>query len=218
MTTENAPSSQDNVSPVAIAIVVAIVATYAALSYYSDSNPSAVGLATALSLGPLLLVAAVLLWRWVGRPLASVIIVAGGLLLFDEWAFLKQHYQWSNLLQQCGAYALAALGFARSLWAGRVPLCTHVLEKLHGPLTALEIAYTRWATVAWATFYALLTIAVLLFFLGGPLRIWSLFTNFGTYALIALMFGADHLARACLLPRRAGGGVWAVLRQLLGGA
>jgi uncharacterized membrane protein len=96
-------------------------------------------------------------------------------------------------------------------------MCTQVMERMHGALTAEEIAYTRRATIAWAIFYALLSIAILVLFLVGPLWIWSMFTNFGTYALIAVMFGGEHLIRSRTLPRRETGGLWANLRQMLGG-
>lgn len=197
--------------------MAAIVVIYAGLSYYSDSTPEAVGLATGLSLAPLLLIAAVLLWRWIGRLLASTLIVIGCLALYAKWRFLEQHYQWSNLLQQCGAYLLAAVGFARSMLGGQVPLCTQLMAKMHGPLVGQEITYTRRATAAWAIFYLLLTIAILALFFVVSLRVWSLFTNFATYALIALMFAAEHLVRSRVLPRRASGGWRASLRQLLGG-
>lgn len=204
-------------NPAAIAVVVVMVLIYTGLSYYSDSTPAALGLATGLSLAPILLIGAALLWRWIGRLSTSVVMLVVVALLYLEWSFLKQHYQWSNLIQQCGAYALASLGFARSLLAGQIPLCTQIMKKAHGPLTAAESVYTRRATAAWAAFYLLLTIAIFAWFLIGTLRSWSLFTNFGTYALIALMFGVDHLLRKRILPRRADGGIWTALRQMLGG-
>ncbi len=211
------PTTTQTPSSAAIAIVVGIFAIFAGLSYYSDSRPAAVGLATSLSLGPILLIAVVLLWRWMGWLLASLVTLIGGIVLNVNWTFLEQHYQWSNLVQQCGAYALAAAGFARSLFAGQVPLCTQVMAKMHGPVTGAELAYTRRATLAWAIFYLLITIVILVLFLAASQRIWSLFTNFGTYGLIAVMFATDHAIRARVLPRRDSGGVWAVLRQMLGG-
>jgi uncharacterized membrane protein len=218
MTNLSDPRAPGDAGLGAIAVVAAIVLAYAALSYYSESTPAAVGLATGLSVGPVLLILGVLLWRWNGRLIAGLAIVVGGVTVYLEWPLLVQHYPWSNLIQQCGAYALAAFGFARSLRVGQVPLCAQVLEKVHGPLTDPEISYTRRATLAWAIFYALLTTVILLLFLFGSPRIWSLFTNVGTYALIALMFAADHLMRGRVLPRRDDGGMLAALRHLFGGA
>jgi uncharacterized membrane protein len=49
-----------------------------------------------------------------------------------------------------------------------------------------------------------------------PLRLWSLFVNFGTFALIGVVFFTDHGIRRYLLPRRPGG-LFAALRQSLTG-
>ncbi|MGH8323553.1 MAG: hypothetical protein ACRETD_07115, partial [Steroidobacteraceae bacterium] len=197
--------------------VAAIIIVYAALSYYSDSAPNLGSLAVALSLAPVLLIGAVMLWRWTAPPVAASILALICGLLFHYWGFLRNNYQWSNLAQQCGAYGLMALGFARSLWAGRVPLCTQWAEKLHGPLVPARIAYTRQATVAWAVFYALLTSAILILFFAVPLRAWSLFVNFATFGLIGLMFIAEHAVRQKVIPHQRRGGALAALRQFLGG-
>lgn len=175
------------------------------------------GLATGLSLAPVLLIGAVVIWRWTSPLIATPILALVCGLLYHYWAFLKDNYAWSNLAQQCGAYGLVALSFARSLLAGRVPMCTQWAQKLHGPLTAAEIAYTRLATVAWGVFYGLLTSAIVIVFFAAPPRVWSLFVNFATFGLIGLMFVIEHAVRRKVLPHRRAGGTLAALRQFLGG-
>lgn len=199
-----------------LTVVAAIFILYATVSYYSDSTPEATGLATGLSLAPVLLIGAVFVWRWTPRFIATAIFIVTGGLLYHYWSFLKSNYQWSNLAQQAGAYGLVALSFVRSLLAGRVPLCTQIAEKLHGPLIAAEIAYTRRATVAWATFYVLLTLAIVVVFFDAPLHVWSLFVNFATFGLIGLMFIAEHLVRRRVLPHHPRGTALSALRQFLG--
>jgi uncharacterized membrane protein len=199
-----------------LAVVIAICAGYAALSHYSNSRPDANGLATGLSIGPVFLIGAVLLWRWTHPLIAALACILGGVLLYRYWDILTHYYEWSDLLQQCGAYSLVALSFGRSLKGARVPLCTQLAVKLHGALTPVEIAYTRKATVAWTIFYALLAAAILSLFFVAPRRIWSMFTNFATFALMSLMFFADHAIRRHVLPRRPGG-IRAALRQSLTG-
>jgi uncharacterized membrane protein len=200
-----------------IAVAVAFIAGYAALSHYSNSEPDAKGLATGLSVGPVLLIGAVLLWRWAHPLLAASVVALTGVLLFHYWQVLTQYYEWSDVAQQCGAYALVAISFGRSLSGGRVPICTQLSDKLHGPLAPAEVAYTRKATVAWTLFYTLLAAAVLLLFFVTPLRVWSLFVNFASFGLIGLMFIADHAIRRRVLPRRRGG-ILAALRQSLTGS
>jgi uncharacterized membrane protein len=198
-----------------LAIIAAIIIGYAALSYYSDSRPDVPDLAASLSFAPVVLIGLVLAWRWT-RPLVVIFIFAlTCAVLYRYWAFIRSNYQWSNLAQQIGAYGFLALGFARSLARGLVPLCTQLAERLHGPLTPAEVAYTRRATVAWAAFYALLTLAIAVLFFGASVRVWALFVNFGTFGLIALMFFVEHTVRLKVLPHRPRGGTLVALRQFL---
>jgi uncharacterized membrane protein len=196
-------------------IVAAILIGYAGLSYYSDSMPDALNLATGLSLGPVVLIGVCLAWRWT-TPLATLVICAATCaLLYRYWAFIRSNYQWSNLIQQFAAYGLAALAFARSLRGSHVPLCTQLDERLYGPLTAAEIAYTRGATAAWAAFYALLALAIVALFFSAPGQVWSLFVNFATFGLIGLMFLAEHTVRRKVLPHRGSGSPLTALRRFL---
>jgi uncharacterized membrane protein len=96
--------------------------------------------------------------------------------------------------------------------------CTQLADRLHGPLTSMEVAYTRRATLVWTIFYGSLAAAILVLYFVAPLRIWSLFVNFGTFGLIGFVFVTDHALRHRLLPRRPGGGILAALRQSLTGS
>jgi uncharacterized membrane protein len=159
----------------------------------------------------------VLAWRWTHPLVAALIGAAVAVSLYYFWPALKQNYEWADLLQQFTAYVLVALGFIRSLLAGRVPLCVQLANKLHGPLSPVEIKYTTAVTVAWAIFYSALALSVLvLFFLATP-RFWALYVNFFTFGLIGLMWGADHLIRHRVLPRRSGS-LLAALRLALSGS
>jgi uncharacterized membrane protein len=89
-------------------------------------------------------------------------------------------------------------------------------DRLHGPLTPVEIAYTRRATEAWALFYSLIALAILLLFFSVSIRLWSLFVNFATFGLIALMAIADQAIRHRVLPRHRHGILAAIRRAVLG--
>jgi uncharacterized membrane protein len=200
-----------------MAIVVALIAGYAGLSYYSTTAPDAKGLALSVSLGPLLLIGGVIVWRWCRRPLAMLILAFAGGLLWKYWAPLTQYVEWTDVIQQCGAYALVSFGFGRTLFGGRIPLCTQLFAKLHGAPSPAEADYTRRATVAWTLFYASLAAMILVMFFVTTLRIWSLFVNFGTFGLIGIMFLTDHAVRGRVLSRRPGG-ILAAVRQSLTGS
>ena len=218
--TEESPSTpapQTKSTVWQLAVVLTLIVGYAALSHYSNSVPDAKGLATALSIGPILLIGGVLLWRWSHPLVAAALLAIVGVLLFHYWPLLTRYYEWSDVIQQCAAYAVVSLSFARSLVGGRVPVCTQLSDKLHGPLTPVEIAYTRKATVAWTVFYALLAAVILILFFTAPLRTWSVIVNFGSFGIIGLMFIADHAIRRRVLPHRPGG-ILAALRQSLHGS
>lgn len=211
---EDAPSSS-RPQQLVLAAIAALVVGYAALSQYSVSSPNGKGLGAALSVAPVALIGLILMWRWT-RPVTALLTAAAlGALLYHYWPVIERNYEWSDLTQQCGIYGLVALSFARSLFAGRVPLCTQLAEKMYGALTPPEIAYTRSATVAWAVFYGLLALAILVLFFGASLRVWSLFVNFATFGLMMVMGVADHAIRRRVLPRHPRSGILALIRRTL---
>jgi uncharacterized membrane protein len=117
------------------------------------------------------------------------------------------------LIQQCGFYTIIAFGFGRSLLKGRVPLCTQLADKIHGPLSAAEVRYTRKVTIAWVVFFLLNMAVTGLLFAFAPLRIWSLFVNFLSVPLILLMFGAEYAVRRRALPQVQTSSLIATLRM-----
>jgi uncharacterized membrane protein len=197
--------------------LAALIIGYAVLSQYTASSPNAKGLGAALSVAPVALIGVILVWRWTRPLMALFTAILLCACLYRCWPFIERNYEWADLAQQCGAYALVAIGFARSLFANRVPLCTQVADKLHGPLTLAEIAYTRRATMAWAVFYTLIATAILILFFTVPLDVWSLFVNFAVFGLIVFMVIVDHAIRHRVLPRHQGGGILAAIRRALVG-
>jgi uncharacterized membrane protein len=198
-----------------VVILAGILIAYAALSHYSNEAPEARGLGAALSIGPVLLIALFLAWRWLPRLVAALATVGLIGALVAWWPGIRRHYEWADLAQQCGAYALISFGFARTLFGGRVPTCTQIAMRLHGVLDASEQAYLRAATLAWAGFYLIIAVAVGVLYVTTPLSVWSMFTNFGVFGLIALMAVADHLLRRRVLPPRHSGGLLTALRVAL---
>jgi uncharacterized membrane protein len=172
-------------------------------------------LGAALSIGPVLLIGLSALWIWKWRLSALIVAVLSGVLLSREWSFIQNHYEWSDLAQQCGIYGLVAIFFARSLFGGRVPVCAQLARQMYGELLPSEIAYMRRATAAWAVFYLLLAVAIMVLFFVAPLRVWSLFTNFVTWGLMVLAGFVDHALRQLVLPRHRQGGILALLRRAL---
>lgn len=196
-------------------LVVAAMLAYTGLSLYSASVPDARGLGAALSVGPLAAIAVLLAWRWLGRWPAVLVALATGAGMVHYWDAIRSLYRWSDLVQQCGLYGLAALLFALSLQGGREPLCVQLARTLHADFSARELAYLRGATAAWAVFFLALAIAVGVLFFTLSQAHWSLFTNVGAVLLMAAMTLADLGLRHALLPRHRSGGLLAALRTAL---
>jgi len=190
---------------------------YAALSQYSASpaNPHAQSIGAALAIAPILVAALVLLWLWTWRLTALVLAALASALLYRGWPVLERNFEWLDLAQQCGLFGLIAVIFVRSLFANRVPACTQLAVQMYGTLTAAEIAYTRRATVAWAAFYFLLALAILVLFFSLPQPAWYLFVNFATWGLMLIAGLADHAIRRQVLPRHQEGGILTIIRRAL---
>jgi uncharacterized membrane protein len=195
-----------------LAAVVLFFIAYSVLSHYSNLNPQAHDLRTLLALAPMLTLGLVLLWRWRGAIVALLVAAATAFLLRACWPLLSQNFSVVYLLQQAGFYSIMAFTFGRSLRTGSVPLCTELADKIHGPLTALELRYTRQVTFAWAVFFVLNVAVNFLLFEFAPLRVWSLFVNFCSLPLILLMFVAEYAVRRRVLPQVQGSGLIATLR------
>ena len=92
--------------------------------------------------------------------------------------------------------ALAMLWFfGRTLLPGRIPLITRIATAMRGPLPAVVRAYTRRVTQFWVVVFAVMALANLLLALLAPPVVWSLFTNFINYLLVAALFVAEWLFR-----------------------
>jgi uncharacterized membrane protein len=195
-----------------LAAVVLFFIAYSVLSHYSNLNPQAHDLRTLLALAPMLTLGLVLLWRSSGALLALLAATTTAYLLRTFWPLFAQNFSIVYLVQQAGFYSIMAFTFGRSLRKDRVPLCTELADRLHGPLSALELRYTRSVTVAWALFFLLNLAATFLLYRFAPLRIWSLFVNLCSLPLILLMFVAEYLVRRRVLPQVQRSGLIATLR------
>jgi uncharacterized membrane protein len=193
------------------AAVCVLILAYATLSHYCNTR-GAYRLGTVLALGPAAAVLIALAWQTLRAPLAVLVTVLGALLLYDVWPLLEKNFSVVYLLQECGMDGLLAVGFGGSLRAGRVALCTRLADKLHGPLSAAEIRYTRQVTLAWTVFFAALGVITVALYWEAPLAVWSAFVSFMTLPLMAAMFAAEYLVRGRVLPQTERRGLVATMR------
>jgi uncharacterized membrane protein len=194
------------------------IVAYAALCHYTNSVTAARALGAALALAPVTAIAIAFAWRRASPLAAFALLGAMGLVIVAAWPLLEMNFSWVYLLEECSLYGLLAFGFARSLLGGRVAVCTVLADKVHGPLTASELRYTRRITAAWALFFALVTSTTLGLFILAPLRVWSLFSNFCTLPLVLLMFIGEYAVRRRALPKSSSAGLLATLRVYFAGS
>ncbi len=187
----------------------ASIVAYAALSHYSNTVGDR-SLGAVLAVAPLSLLAVALAWRW--TPVAALGAAAALALVFHgAWTVLQSNFSLVSLLQQSGADALLGYAFARTLDSHQVALCTRLADRVHGPLSAPEVAYTRRVTAAWAVFFFASAAVSIILYAAAPLWIWSIYAYFCTVPLMAVMFLAEYGIRRRVLPA-VGGGLMATLR------
>jgi uncharacterized membrane protein len=198
-----------------VTAVTASIAAYAGFSHHCNADPGARGLGAALAVAPLSSVGFVLLRRS-ARPFAALALalIAAG-LVYACWPLLEQNFSKLSLIEECGLYGVLALGFGRSLRASETPYCTRLADSMRGPLTPLEIRYTRQVTLAWALFFAAITLTMAVLFVAAPLKIWSVFVNFCALPLVAAMFIGEHAVRRRVLPHADGAAILATVRAFL---
>jgi uncharacterized membrane protein len=181
-------------------LIVLLVGGYAALVHYSNSNPSAKTLGAVLAITPVVAVGLGLVWRSSYRPAAIAIALFLGALIVSRWRVLESRYSLGYLLEDVTLYSLLCFAFARSLAQDRQPLCSYWATLAHGSLPPVVAHYTRKVTTAWALFFSLIVAISTVLYVWAPLQVWSVFANFLTLPLIALMFAAEYALRHKVLP------------------
>lgn len=180
--------------------IAALVIAYSLLAHYSNNPARDPALGAAVSLAPALLIVVLLAWRSTHRFVMLGLVAVACVLALAAWPQLKSHFGLIYWLQNVGLYLILFATFGRTLLAGQQPLCTRFSEALYGPASPLHVRYTGQVTVAWTLFFAsMMAISTLLFFL-APIEVWSIFANFLTLPLVALMFIIEYAIRRRVLP------------------
>ena len=90
--------------------------------------------------------------------------------------------------------------FALTLRKNSVPLITRYALFMEGSLDPQRQRYTRKVTWAWAGFFLLMGTQSMALAIFAPIEIWSLFTNFINYLMVAAMFAAEFSLRRYYFP------------------
>jgi uncharacterized membrane protein len=180
--------------------IALLVIGYSLLVHHTNQNLQNGQLGALVAIAPIFIIGLLFAWRTPPRALwLTVFMIACGIVVAG-WRLLEHHFGLVYWMQDIGMMLILFMTFARTLVAGRKPMCTHFAEIAHGTLTPQHQHYARQVTVAWVVFFAgMITVNSLLFFL-TPRPVWSIFANFLTLPLIGLMFAVEYGVRRARFP------------------
>ncbi|BAL24096.1 hypothetical protein [Azoarcus sp. KH32C] len=177
-----------------------IVAASAVAAHYASALVESSDWGAMLAIGPFAAGAAAFAWHSPQRPVLLALLAAATAALAALWPTLAHNVDWLFFVQHFGLNLLLAIGFGRTLAAGRKPLCTGIAEMIHGEISPASTRYTRQVTLAWTVFFGMMTGTSAILFVCAPATVWSTFANLLNWPLVGVMFVAEYLVRQRLLP------------------
>lgn len=186
---------------------------YPVLAHYTLLNAQNGQLGAVVAVAPVVVFGLIYAWKSSPRWLWLSVCMLAGVAGAASWRLLAQHFGVIYWMQDAGMQGVLFMTFARTLLAGRKPLCSHFAEIIEGGILTLQHAkYARQVTWAWSIFFGLMaTVSTLLFFL-APLISWSIFANFLTLPLVALMFILEYGVRMMVLPKHSRSSIFESIR------
>ena len=180
--------------------IAVLVIGYPLLAHYTNESAHSGNMGALVAVAPLVLIALALAWRSPRRFIMLGVLVLLCIALWAGWSALENHFGLVYWLQHVGMLLILFMTFGRTLIAGRQPLCTRFAKAVHVLVTPQHEIYARQVTVAWTLFFVAMALASTLLFFLAPLATWSVFANFLTLPLVALMFIAEYWVRRWVLP------------------
>jgi len=184
---------------IVIAALVGLIG-YELLTHWAVVSAQGSALGLLFGITPVVLAAAVLLWR-AGRKaaLAAGILAISALCVLAAGravAALHVLYPLPSLL----VYGFLLVVFGRTLVPGREALITHLARCVHGSLPDEIVTYTRRLTWLWCVVFALMAATSITLFTCASLATWSLFANLLNLPLVAAIFVAEYIYRVMRFP------------------
>ena len=180
--------------------IAALVIGYSLLAHYTNGSAHSGRLGALVATAPVVLIALALAWRSPRRFILLGVLLLLCIALWSGWPALENHFGLVYWLQHVGLQLILFITFGRTLLAGQQPLCTRFARAVHVLVTPQHEIYARQVTIAWTLFFAAMALASTLLFFLAPLATWSVFSNFLTLPLVALMFIAEYWVRRWALP------------------
>lgn len=180
--------------------IAALIITYAALVHYVNASGQASMLGALLALAPVIVISLTLAWNSSSRPAGLALLGVTCIVSWAGWSLIEHHTGFLFWIQDVSLMLILFMTFGRTLLAGRKPLCVYFAEMIHGPLAPSHELYARRVTWAWVMFFGMMALTSTLLFFLAPLAIWSIFVNFLTLPLVALMFIIEYWVRQRAIP------------------
>ncbi|MDZ4141356.1 MAG: hypothetical protein U1C48_05060 [Methylotenera sp.] len=180
--------------------IMVMIVTYAVLVHHVNASGHASTLGAILALTPIFLLIITVAVKATSRVAGIGLLLISGIASWLAWPFIKQHTGFVFWMQDIGLLLVLLVTFGWTLRKGRKPLCVHFAEMINnGVLPAEHERYAHKVTVAWVAFFAIMMITSTLLFFMAPLATWSIFVNFLTLPLVALMFMVEFMVRRRVL-------------------
>ena len=180
--------------------IMVMIVTYAVLVHHVNASGQASTLGAILALTPIFLLIITAAVKATSRVAGIGLLLISGIVSWLAWPFIKQHTGFVFWMQDIGLLLVLLITFGWTLQKGRKPLCVHFAEMINnGALPAEHERYAHKVTVAWVAFFAIMMITSTLLFFMAPLATWSIFVNFLTLPLVALMFMVEFMVRRRVL-------------------
>lgn len=183
------------------ALIVALFAAWAVAAHLASAGGGHPAINVLLGIGPIALVAGILIFRLPNTLLRGAGLLAGLLLLARIWPYLHDNVQLLYYLQHLGTHLALGTLFGRTLFGPGEALITRCARAVFKDgMSERKIRYTRQVTIVWTAFFFTNAAVSTLLFLFAPPAIWSIYANLLGGPLIALLFLIEHLWRRRVLP------------------
>lgn len=195
--------------------IAALIITYAALVHHVNASAQASMLGATLAVAPVIVIGLTLACNPDSRLGGLFLLVVTGIASWAGWPLIEHHSGFIFWMQDVSLMLILCMTFGRTLLAGRKPLCVYFAEMIHGPLEPAHAHYARRVTWAWVVFFGTMALTSTLLFFFAPLASWSIFVNFLTLPLVALMFMIEYWVRRRAIPDMPPGHILDAVRAYL---
>lgn len=180
--------------------ITLMIVTYAVLVHHVNASGEASTLGAVLALVPIFVLIITVAVKATSRTAGIGLLLISGIASWLVWPLIKQHTGFVFWMQDIGLMLVLLVTFGWTLQKNRKSLCVHFAEIINGgALPAEHECYAHKVTLAWVAFFAIMMITSTLLFFMAPLATWSIFVNFLTLPLVALMFLVEFMVRRRVL-------------------